>query len=37
LNRGSEKASRAGVETFYSEDLPGFDDLDDVRIVNPFK
>lgn len=27
----------AGVEIFYSEDLPGFDDLDDVRIVNPFK
>jgi hypothetical protein len=27
----------AGVETFYSEDLPGFDDLDGVRIVNPFK
>ncbi len=27
----------AGVEVFYSEDLPGFDDLDGVRIVNPFK
>jgi len=27
----------AGVEVFYSEDLPGFDDLADVRIVNPFK
>ena len=27
----------ARVETFYSEDLPGFDDLDGVRIVNPFK
>jgi predicted nucleic acid-binding protein len=27
----------AGVKTFYSEDLPGFDDLDGVRIVNPFK
>ena len=27
----------AGVETFYSEDLPGFDELDGVRIVNPFK
>lgn len=27
----------AGVEVFYSEDLPGFDDLDGVRVVNPFK
>jgi predicted nucleic acid-binding protein len=27
----------AGVETFYSEDLPGFGDLDGVRIVNPFE
>jgi predicted nucleic acid-binding protein len=27
----------AGVETFYSEDLPGFDDLDGVRVINPFK
>ena len=27
----------AGVETFYSEDLPGFDDFEGVRIVNPFK
>lgn len=27
----------AGVDVFYSEDLPGFDDLDGVRIVNPFK
>ncbi len=26
----------AGVEVVYSEDLPGFDDLDGVRIVNPF-
>ena len=27
----------AGVEIFYSEDLPGFDDFDGVRVVNPFK
>jgi len=27
----------AGVETFYSEDLPGFDDFEGLQIVNPFK
>ena len=27
----------AAVEIFYSEDLPGFDDFDGVRIINPFK
>jgi predicted nucleic acid-binding protein len=27
----------AGVNTFYSEDLPGFDDFDGPRVVNPFK
>jgi predicted nucleic acid-binding protein len=27
----------AGVETFYSEDLPGFDDFEGLKIVNPFK
>jgi predicted nucleic acid-binding protein len=27
----------AGVETLYSEDLPGFDDFEGVRVVNPFK
>ena len=27
----------AGVETFYSEDLPGFEHFDSVRVVNPFK
>ncbi|HEX2339698.1 MAG TPA: PIN domain-containing protein [Vicinamibacterales bacterium] len=27
----------AGVDTFYSEDLPGFDDFEGVRVVNPFK
>lgn len=27
----------AGVEIFYSEDLPGFDGLAGVQIVNPFK
>jgi predicted nucleic acid-binding protein len=27
----------AGVETLYSEDLPGFESVDGVRIVNPFK
>jgi predicted nucleic acid-binding protein len=27
----------AGIETLYSEDLPGFDDFDSVRVVNPFK
>ena len=26
----------AGVDTFYSEDLPGFDDFEGVRVVNPF-
>ena len=29
--------AEAGVEIFYSEDLPGFDDFDGVRVVNPFK
>jgi predicted nucleic acid-binding protein len=29
--------AEAGVETFYSEDLPGFDDFEGVRIVNPFQ
>src|SRR5262245_11549002 len=27
----------AGVETFYSEDLPGFEHFDGVRVVDPFK
>ncbi|HUE87257.1 MAG TPA: hypothetical protein VMO26_14370 [Vicinamibacterales bacterium] len=27
----------AGVEILYSEDLPGFDDLDGLRVINPFK
>lgn len=27
----------AGVETFYSEDLQGFDDFEGLQIVNPFK
>ena len=27
----------AGVDTLYSEDLPGFDDFAGVRVVNPFK
>jgi predicted nucleic acid-binding protein len=27
----------AGVGTFYSEDLPGFDDFDGVRVINPFE
>jgi predicted nucleic acid-binding protein len=27
----------AGVDTLYSEDLPGFDDLKGLQIVNPFK
>ena len=27
----------AGVEIFYSEDLPGFDDFEGVRVINPFK
>jgi predicted nucleic acid-binding protein len=27
----------AGVEIFYSEDLPGFDDFEGLQIVNPFK
>jgi predicted nucleic acid-binding protein len=27
----------AGVDTFYSEDLPGFDDFEGVRVVNPFQ
>lgn len=27
----------AGVEIFYSEDVPGFDDFEGVRVVNPFK
>jgi predicted nucleic acid-binding protein len=29
--------AEAGVETFYSEDLPGFDDFEGVRVINPFK
>ena len=27
----------AGVDTFYSEDVPGFDDFEGTRVVNPFK
>ena len=27
----------AGVEILYSEDVPGFDDVEGVRVVNPFK
>lgn len=27
----------AGIEILYSEDLPGFDDLEGVRVVNPFE
>jgi predicted nucleic acid-binding protein len=27
----------AGVEILYSEDLPGFEDFEGVRVVNPFK
>ena len=27
----------AGVEILYSEDLPGFEDFENVRVVNPFK
>jgi predicted nucleic acid-binding protein len=27
----------AGVGTFHSEDLPGFDDVEGVRVINPFK
>jgi len=27
----------AGVEIFYSEDVPGFDDFQGLQIVNPFK
>ena len=27
----------ASVETLYSEDPPGFDDFDGVRVINPFK
>jgi hypothetical protein len=27
----------AGVEIFYSENLPWFDDFEGVRVVNPFK
>jgi predicted nucleic acid-binding protein len=26
----------AGVKTLYSEDLPGFDDFEGTRVVNPF-
>jgi predicted nucleic acid-binding protein len=29
--------AEADVEIFYSEDLPGFDDYDGVRVINPFK
>ena len=28
--------AEAGVDTLYSEDLPGFDDFQGVRVVNPF-
>jgi predicted nucleic acid-binding protein len=28
---------KAGVGIFYSEDLPGFDDFEGMRVVNPFK
>ena len=27
----------AGIETLYSEDLPGFDDFQGTRVINPFK
>ena len=27
----------AGVEILYSEDVPGFDDFEGVRVVDPFK
>jgi len=27
----------AGVEILYSEDVPGFDNFEGVRVVNPFK
>ena len=27
----------AAVEILYSEDVPGFDDFEGVRVVNPFK
>jgi len=27
----------AGVDTFCSGDLPGFDDFEGVRVINPFK
>jgi hypothetical protein len=27
----------AGVGTFCSEDVPGFDDFEGVRVINPFK
>ena len=27
----------AGVEIFYCEDLPGFDNFEGRRVVNPFK
>lgn len=26
-----------GVETLYSEDLPGFEDFEGVHVINPFK
>jgi len=29
--------AEAGVDTLYSEDLPGFEDFDGVRVINPFK
>ena len=32
-----EACVEAGVDTLYSEDLPGFDDLKGLQIVNPFK
>jgi predicted nucleic acid-binding protein len=45
LNRGASfwdamilaACAEAGVEIFYSEDLPGFDHFDGVRVINPFK
>ena len=29
--------AEAGVEVFYSEDVPGFEGFENVRVVNPFK
>ena len=33
----SHETAEAGVETLYPQDLPGFDDFDGVRVINPFK